>query len=208
MSKILSKHFTLKLNRHWQPIEVCTIHDAIVAMCRLATESNKNSRPYFALDIDFPNLNMPPLSWDDWVKLPVRPQDNYIQAALQQVRVPSVIIANNYDKDAPEKNVKFSKKAVWKRDNNTCQWSGELVDEETGDVDHIVARDLGGKTIFENVVLSSKKINRLKKNLTLEEFLKKYPQYKLRRKPFRPKAKRVEIINTYGIQDWDLFLKK
>lgn len=203
MSNILHKQFVLKLNNRWKAIEVCTVHDAIVAMCRLHTPKNKG-RPYNAIDIDYPNINMPTLDWSGWIQLPVRPQDNYIQGAKQKVRVPTVIIAQNHDKQ-PEKKTKFSKRAVFKRDGNKCQYTGVELTPETGDIDHVLARDLGGKTEFENVVASLRKINRLKRNMTLEEFTKKFG-YKLIRAPFKPGLKKVEIVNTYGIQDWDLFL--
>lgn len=205
MSDILNKHFTLKLNKNWKPIETPTVYDAILAMFREATAENGNNRPYCALDIDYPNINWPPVQWSDWVNLPVRPQDNYIQCAKKKIRVPTVIIANNYD-DVPDRKVKFSKKAVKQRDGNRCVYSDEPVTNETGDLDHYIPLSLGGKTTFENVGTALKKINRLKRNMHPDEFFKLYPQYK-RPKLYKPSAKQIYIVNTYGIQDWNLFIK-
>lgn len=206
MSDILNKHFVLKLNKGWKAIGTPTVYDTIVAMCREPTAKNGFSRPYFALDIDYPNVNWPPVEWKDWIELPVRPQDNYIQAAKKKIRVPTVIIANNYQK-VPIKQVKFSKRAVRERDGNRCQYTGQYVTDETGDLDHYIPLDLGGDTTFENTTTALKVVNRLKSNMHPDEFFRRFPQYK-RPKLFKPKAKELEIVNTYGIQDWDLFLDK
>ena len=206
MNNILDKCFTLKLNKYWKAVGNPSVYDVIIAMCRLPTSENGNSRPYFALDIDYPNINWPPLEWDNWINLPIRPQDNYIQAAKRKIRVPTVIIANNYAK-IPKRPIRFSKRAVRERDGNRCQYTGEYVTQETGDLDHFVPLDLGGQTTFENTTTALKKVNRLKANMHPDEFLKRFPEYK-RPNPFRPKASPIIITNIYDIQDWNLFLNK
>jgi len=68
------------------------------------------------------------------------------------------------------------------RDNYTCQYTGKKLDNKNADMDHIIPKSKGGKTVWTNVVISDKKINRQKANKTLEE-----SGLKLIKKPVKPK---------------------
>jgi len=35
-----------------------------------------------------------PITWEEWITLPVRPQDNAVQTARGPIRVPTVIVAD------------------------------------------------------------------------------------------------------------------
>src|SRR2546426_7141529 len=56
-----------------------------------------------ALEIDGDD-HIRPVTWDEWIRLPVRPQDNAVQTVRGQIRVPTVIVAVNYAK-APKKRL-------------------------------------------------------------------------------------------------------
>ena len=106
MSTIANKLICLNLNANWQPIGFKTVKDAIVDLCGGEIDGKSSS---LALDIDYevlengePNLaapkNMSPVCWTEWLKLPIRPWDLVINSAHMSVRVPTVIIAVNFNK--------------------------------------------------------------------------------------------------------------
>jgi len=209
---ILHQNRVLKLNAKWQPIGVTTPEKAFIAMSRKDNKSGK--RQYSSLHIELPLLpngnidfesacTILPVKWEDWIGLPVRANDEFIGTASKKIRVPTVIIANNYDR-VPLKYPRYSKNAVWNRDKGVCAITQEKLTRSTGNIDHWTSRHNGGDTSFENCLVLSKKLNSLKGNLNMEEFCKKYG-YKLPRKPERPKIKELIIPNIYGIKDWELF---
>src|SRR5258708_2020322 len=75
MNDILNKSMVLVLNRNWQAINVRTPQDAF---CQMATNVATG------LDIESED-HIRPVSWDEWITLAIRPQDN----AVQTVRGPS-----------------------------------------------------------------------------------------------------------------------
>jgi len=86
MTDILNKSIVLVLNRNWQAINVRTPADAFCQMAiNVAT----------ALDIDGDN-QMRPVTWEEWLTLPVRPQDNAVRTGRGLVRVPTVIVCAHY----------------------------------------------------------------------------------------------------------------
>src|SRR5207249_9873137 len=91
MSDILNKTIVLVLNRNWQAINVRTPQEAF---CMMATNVAT------ALEIEFGDgaraEALRPVTWDEWITLPIRPQDNAVQTVRGQVRVPTVIVAVNY----------------------------------------------------------------------------------------------------------------
>src|SRR5438445_406899 len=83
MSDILNKTIVLVLNRNWQAIHVRTPQEAF---CMMATNVAT------ALEIEFGDgaraEALRPVTWDEWITLPVRPQDNAVQTVRGRVRVP------------------------------------------------------------------------------------------------------------------------
>src|SRR6266436_2806945 len=146
MSDILNKTIVLVLNRNWQAINVRTPQEAF---CMMATNVAT------ALEIDGDD-HIRPVMWDEWIMLPVRPQDNAVQTVRGQVRVPTVIVAVNYAK-VPKKRPKLCAKTIRERDGNRCQYTGKVLKPEEGSLDHVLPRSRGGKDAWENLVWSAKK---------------------------------------------------
>src|SRR5207253_1493725 len=100
MSDILNKTIVLVLNRNWQAIHVRTPQEAF---CMMATNV---ATP---LDIELGDgaraEALRPVTWDEWITLPVRPQDNAAQTVRGPIRVPTVIVAVNFAK-VPKKRPK------------------------------------------------------------------------------------------------------
>src|SRR5260370_21815487 len=88
MSDILNKAIVLVLNRNWQAINIRTPQEAF---CQMATNVATG------LEIEGEN-HIRPVTWDEWIMLPIRPQDNAVQTVRGPIRVPTVIVAVNYAK--------------------------------------------------------------------------------------------------------------
>src|SRR6266516_2052134 len=150
MSNILNKTIVLVLNRNWQAIHARTPQEAF---CMMATNVAT------ALEIDGDD-HIRPVTWDEWITLPVRPQDNPVQTVRGQIRVPTVIVAVNYAR--VPKSPKLCAKTIRERDDNRCQYTGKVLKPEEGSLDHVVPRSRGGKDAWENLVWSAKEVNQRK----------------------------------------------
>src|SRR6266496_394005 len=184
MADILNKTIVLVLNRNWQAIHVRTPQEAF---CMMATNVAT------ALEIDGDH-HIRPVTWDEWITLPVRSQDNAVQ---------TVIVAVNFAR-VPKKRPKLCAKAIRERDGNRCQYTGELLKPEEGSLDHIVPRSRGGKDAWENLVWSSKAVNAKKGNRLPHE-----AGLKLLSVPRAPKELPVSALirNADSIPEWKLFVE-
>ncbi len=71
-----------------------------------------------------------------------------------------VIVLAMYDK-LPSKEVKFTRHNVFLRDHYTCQYCHEKFGEKELNLDHVMPRDKGGRTTWENIVTSCMSNRRL-----------------------------------------------
>ena len=209
MSNISEKAIVLKLNSNWQPIGYGIVADAIVDL--VAGESVK------ALDIQYvmnedgtPNFSespegMVPLGWEQWLQLPIRPWDLAIHSSKLTIRVPTVVIANNFHK-MPMKvwRGKPSKDAIYIRDGGKCQYTGKPLDKKTATIDHVLPRSRGGSDDWTNLALTSKELNGKKGNALNSEI-----GLRLLRQPMTPKPVPIsQLIREVRHPDWSLFLEK
>ena len=194
MSDILNKTIVLVLNRNWQAINIRSPQEAF---CMMATNVAT------ALEIEGEN-HIRPVAWDEWITLPVRPQDNAVQTVRGPIRVPTVIVAVNYAK-VPKKRPKLCGKAIRERDDNRCQYTGKVLKPEEGSLDHVVPRSRGGADAWENLVWSSKAVNTKKGNRLPHE-----AGLKLLTVPRTPKELPVSALirNPHGVAEWKLFLNE
>src|ERR671934_2214075 len=111
MNDILNKTIVLVLNRNWQAINVRTPQEAF---CMMATDVAT------ALDIELRNSApaeaaraeaLRPVTWDEWITLPIRPQDNAVQTVRGPIRVPTVIVAVNFAR-VPKKRPKLCSRTI------------------------------------------------------------------------------------------------
>ena len=192
MSDILNKTIVLVLNRNWQAINIRSPQEAF---CMMATNVAT------ALEIEGEN-HIHPVTWDEWITLPIREQDNSVNTVRGAIRVPTVIVAVNFAK-VPKKRPKLCAKTIRERDRNRCQYTGEVLKPEEGSLDHVVPRSRGGKDAWENLVWSSKDVNSRKGNRLPHE-----AGLKLLSVPRAPKELPVtaHLRNTHGVAEWKLFL--
>ena len=156
-----------------------------------------------ALEIEGEN-HVHPVTWDEWITLPIRDGDNLVRTARGPIRVPTVIVALNFAK-VPKKRPKLCAKTIRERDGNRCQYTGEVLKPEEGSLDHVVPRSRGGADAWENLVWSSKDVNARKGNRLPHE-----AGLKLLSVPRAPKELPVTALlrNAHGVAEWKLFLKE
>ena len=191
---ILTKATVLVLNRNWQAINVRTPQEAF---CMMAT----NVATGLAIEGED---HIRPVTWEEWITLPIRDQDEAVHTVRGQIRVPTVIVAVNYAK-VPKKRPKLSAKNIRERDGNRCQYTGRLLHPDEGSLDHIVPRSRGGADSWENLVWSSKAVNTRKGNRLPHE-----AGLKLLTVPCAPKELPVMALlrNAHGVADWKLFVNE
>jgi 5-methylcytosine-specific restriction endonuclease McrA len=145
-----------------------------------------------------------PVTWDEWITLPIRPHDNAVHTVRGQIRVPTVIVAVNFAR-VPRKRPKLSPKTIRERDGNRCQYTGALLRPEQGSLDHVLPRSRGGRDTWENLVWSSKDVNARKANRLPHE-----AGLKLLKTPRAPKELPASafIRNAHRVTDWHLFVKE
>ena len=191
---MLNKAIVLVLNRNWQAINVRTPQEAF---CQMATGVAT------ALEIEGED-QIRPVPWDEWVRLPIRPQDQAALTVRGPIRLPTVIVLANFAK-VPKKRPKLCPRTIRERDGNRCQYTGKLLRPDEGSIDHVVPRSRGGRDAWENCVWSSKQVNTQKGNrLPHEAGLKllKLP----RAIPEMPAT--AFIRNAHSVEDWKLFLRE
>lgn len=162
----------LVLNRLWQAINVCTVRRAFTLLCagqaQVVYADEKNN----FLTHDFE-------SWRDFST--ESPEEEMVHTIAFKIRVPRVIVLMLFDR-MPRKEVKFTRHNIFERDKNTCQYCGKVFEKRDLNLDHVIPRDKGGGTTWENIVCScipcnTRKGNRLPHQVGMQ----------LVRKPVRPK---------------------
>lgn len=140
MTEVIHTSSVLVLNRHWQAIDVKTPAQAFAMM---ATGSAQ------ALDIS--EGAVLPVSWDQWLSLPVRDHDAGIGTPRGPVRSPTVLLLSRFAR-MPRRRLSFSRRGLFLRDGGICQYSGRSLQFEEANIDHVIPRSRGGRTSWENVV--------------------------------------------------------
>jgi len=155
-----------------------------------------------ALEIDGDSIR--PVTWNEWLTLPVRPQDSAVLTMRGPIRVPTVIVALNYAK-VPKKRPKLCARSIRERDGNRCQYTGRELHPTEGSLDHVLPRSRGGKDTWENLVWASKGVNSRKADRLPHE-----AGLKLLSVPQAPKELPASVLirNAHAVAEWKLFLKE
>ncbi len=161
----------LVLNRLWQAINVCSVRRAFSLLCA-----------GHAQVVNADGVNFQTHDFESWRDLSGRePGDEMVHTIAFKIRVPRVIVLMLFDR-MPRKEVKFTRHNIFERDKNTCQYCGEHFDRKELNLDHILPRDKGGLTTWENIVCSCIPCNTRKGNRLAHQV-----GMRLIRKPERPK---------------------
>lgn len=191
---VLSKP-VLELNKHMQPIGTTTVRDAL---CKLLS-THPNGEPK-AKVVDPETYAM--FSWEDWSLIQTNADDEIIRSANFVFKVPDVILHTEYGK-VPSPKSHFSRRTLFKRDKNTCQYCGKKGPLDEMNIDHVIPRAQGGTTTWENCVVSCLACNSAKANRTPEQ-----ARMKLRSVPTKPKAVYFKDCNLKQIKTWKNFISE
>ncbi len=185
----------LVLNRLWQAVNVIGAKRAFALLARghasVIHHSDDDFRVFSLMDwMDFSTHN-PPVEEMDAVHTP-----------RTVVRLPRVILLTWFDK-LPAKELKLTRGNVFARDKDTCQYCAKVFPTEELNLDHVIPRDRGGRTTWENIVCSCIKCNSRKANRLPHE-----AHMRLIRKPVRPKWRPVIslVLNNQQRERWKHFL--
>ncbi len=163
----------LVLNRLWQAVNVCSVRRALTLLFE------GNAQVVFGDgEGDYRTLNFQ--QWRD-LSAADPEADSSVSTISFRIRVPRVILLMSFDR-FPKKEVKFTRHNLFERDRNTCQYCGRVFDRHDLNLDHVIPRDRGGPTTWENIVCSCIPCNTRKANRTPAE-----AHMRLVRKPKRPK---------------------
>jgi 5-methylcytosine-specific restriction endonuclease McrA len=170
----------LVLNCLWQAVNICTVRRALTLLFE--------GRAQVVLTCSDGSFQT--FSFHEWKDLSQQePHPESISTISFRIRVPRVILLLLFDR-YPTKEVKFTRHNIFERDKNTCQYCGGAFDRKDLNLDHVIPRDRGGPTIWENIVCSCVQCNTRKGNRTPGE-----AGMHLIRKPKRPKWRPFVQIN-------------
>jgi 5-methylcytosine-specific restriction endonuclease McrA len=191
----------LVLNRFYMAVHVVSVRRAMVLLYRELSEVIHVDEGHYH-NYDF----------DAWLELSEfifaeseqsLEHGDWLRSVNFSILVPRVIRLTYYDK-VPKLTLRFNRRNLFARDQNTCQYCGHSHAVGHLSFDHVLPRSRGGKTTWENVVCCCLKCNGRKGDREPEE-----AGMQLIRKPIRPRQNpllTVKLDNPkYGV--WKTFLK-
>jgi 5-methylcytosine-specific restriction endonuclease McrA len=144
----------LVLNSYWTAVGTTSVRKALCLLYRCAARA---VHPQDSTVHDF----------DSWANLEVRDGEPCVRTVRYRLKVPEILLLSDYDV-VPRRRVTFSRRNVYRRDHNTCQYCGARPSVEDLTVDHVLPRSRGGRTNWVNCVLSCV-VQSPKSNRTLAE---------------------------------------
>ncbi len=177
----------LVLNRLWQAVNVCSVRRAMSLLFQGHAQVVLNGGSNDFRTYDFGE-------WTDFSQ--EEPHAESISTISFRIRVPRVILLMVYDR-VPRKEVKFTRHNIYERDKNTCQYCGKAFERNDLNLDHVVPKNRGGPTNWENIVCSCIRCNTRKGHRTPRE-----AGMHLIRAPKRPKW-RPFVQVTFGMKAHD-----
>jgi len=99
--------------------------------------------------------------FDNWCDLPPRAGDELIRTPSRSIRIPRVIRLVVYDR-LPSREVRFTRRNIFYRDRNRCQYCGRVFAQRELNLDHVIPLSRGGASCWENVVCACIRCNTAK----------------------------------------------
>ncbi len=142
----------LVLNRAYMPIHVTSVRRALSLLYQDIAR---------AVDAQYRTFD-----FESWAEL--AESEDRIGLVGRAIRVPRVILLLAYDR-VPKRYVRFSRYNIFARDANRCQYCGIQYARSELNLDHVIPRSRGGRSVWENVVCSCLRCNRVKGGRTPTE---------------------------------------
>jgi 5-methylcytosine-specific restriction endonuclease McrA len=182
----------LVLNRLWQAVNICSIKRAFTLLYA------GHAQVVDAESGTFQTFNFE--QWRDFSDQ--NPGEHVVSTVSFRIRIPKIIVLLMFDR-LPKKEVKLTRHNIFERDNYICQYCGGKFDRKDLNLDHVIPRDKGGQTTWENIVCSCIPCNTRKGNHLPHE-----AGMRLIRKPKRPKVRSFLSVQFQKSPDhsWRHFL--
>lgn len=119
----------LVLNRAFFPVHVTSVRRAF---CLLYAGLARAVTPRYEM-FDFKS----------WSELSASAGDDAVGLVGRMIRVPRVVVLTAYDR-IPRRTVRFSRRNIFVRDRNTCQYCGRTHATAELNLDHVTPRSRGG----------------------------------------------------------------
>lgn len=189
----------LILNRYLLAIQVTNARNAITALTAGRAKVIDQSYAQY--------------TWEEWVEItPTILEDEeemekyagVLRSPSTKIVVPEVIVAVDCEFNDPAiKTIRYSRKNVYERDKNTCQYCGKKCHKKNLTLDHVIPKSKGGRSTWENVVACCLECNGEKKDRLLKEL-----GWKLLKEPKKPRWKsHVGVPFKKAKKEyWDQFL--
>lgn len=194
MESVLS-YQVLVLNRLWQAVNIVGARRSFSLLCQGHAQVIHPAEDTYHV-----------FSMMDWIDFsadnPLLEQEPCVHTIRYRILMPKIILLTAFDR-LPRKEIKFTRNNVFERDRNRCQYCGRKFDRSELNLDHVIPRDYGGRTTWENVVCSCVPCNIRKANRLPHE-----AGMRLLHKPQRPKWRPFisTVVTNPAYESWKHFL--
>jgi 5-methylcytosine-specific restriction endonuclease McrA len=130
----------LVLNRSWIAVQIADARRAISLLYRGYAK--------VVSPVDFSTYD-----FDDWKELSETAEDYCIHTVDFKIKVPDVIVLTLFN-GVHRREIKFSRRNIFERDKNMCQYCSRQFKKTELTLDHIIPRSSGGRSTWENLVLA------------------------------------------------------
>ncbi|MEM7202403.1 MAG: HNH endonuclease [Planctomycetota bacterium] len=181
---------TLVLNRSWLAIATTSVRQAIRLVYAGAAK---------AIQPETYETH----GFESWADLAIPQGQPAVHTVTVRIRVPEVIVLTRYDR-VPTQSVVFTRRNLYRRDRNTCQYCGCKPGTSELTIDHVLPRSRGGRSSWENCVLACVRCNRRKADRLPEE-----AGLRLARPPFKPAwSPSIGVPLARVRQSWEKFISE
>ena len=191
----------LVLNRSYMAVHVISVRRAMVQLYRdIAEVIHVEDGHYYNYDFEA-WLEMSEFLAADEEQ--TQPHEEWIQSVNFSILVPRIIRLNLYNQ-VPRLTLRFNRRNLFARDQNTCQYCGRQLTARELSFDHVIPRCRDGKTTWENVVCCCLNCNSKKGDQLLAD-----AGMRLIQKPKRPQQSPVLTVKLDNpkYEVWRTFLK-
>lgn len=191
----LPQHRVLVLNRLWQAVNIVGVRRAFALLFQEHAKVIHSDTGTFEV-----------MEAGEWIEFsqrqPARLEDDMIHTVRLAIRIPRILLLNDFDR-IPVQEVKFTRENIFERDRYTCQYCGQPFSARDLNLDHIIPRDRGGRTTWENLTTSCVRCNSRKGNRLPHE-----AGMRLLAKPTRPRWRPFAALARSGPihESWVNFL--
>lgn len=140
----------LVLNRNWIAIHIASARKAVSLLYRGLAK--------VVLPDDYSTY-----TFDNWKQLSRNAVSGYISTVSFKFVIPEVIVLTLYG-GIPRKDMPLTRKAIFERDDNTCQYCGKRTRRENLTIDHVIPKSRGGSDNWSNLVLACLACNAVKRD--------------------------------------------